>query len=109
MKQFGKLLALVLLLVSSVATAQEERLTSANLSSPYFAVKTHLQLLEEGNYKPEQAAKVFRQKGRSAAETKQLAIRLKQILDGEGIYIDVEELPKKKNYIDSTSGQNKES
>ena len=107
MKLFGKLLMLMLLFFSSAAMAQHELLTSANLSSPYFAVKTHLQLLEEGSYKPEQSAKVFRQQGRSAAETKQLAIRLKQILDGEGIYIDIEALPKKKNYIDSASGQHK--
>lgn len=107
MKQTGKLLMLMLLFFSSAAMAQHERLTSADLSSPYFAVKTHLQLLEEGSYKPEQAAKVFRQQGRSEAEVRQLAIRLKQILDGEGIYIDIEELPKKKNYLDSASGQHK--
>ncbi|WP_224997947.1 mechanosensitive ion channel family protein [Cesiribacter sp. SM1] len=107
MKLFRSPLVLVLLFIASVAGAQDEPLSYANLSSPYFAVKTHLQFLEEDSYKPEQAAKVFRSQGRKESERKQLAIRLQQILNGEGIYIDVEELPRQKNYLDSASGQHK--
>lgn len=107
MKRSGSLLVLVLMFVALVASAQEEPLSAANLSSPYFAIKTHLQFLEEDNFKPNQAAKVFRPQARSQEERKQMAIRLKQILDGEGIYIDLEELPRERNYLDSASGQNK--
>ena len=107
MNRFTSLLALLLLFLASMASAQEEPLTSANLNSPYFTVKTHLHFLQEDRFKPEQAAKVFRSQGRKAAERKQLAIRLKQILDGEGIYIDVEELPRQRNYLDSATGQHK--
>lgn len=107
MKFQGLFLALMFLLIGFVSHAQDEPLTSANLTSPYLAVKSHLHFLEEDTYKPDQAAKVFRTQGRSDKERKQLAIRLKQILDGEGIYIDVEELPKQRNYLDSASGQHK--
>jgi MscS family membrane protein len=107
MKIFRLPLVLVLLLIATVAGAQDEPLSYANLSSPYFAVKTHLHFLEEDTYKPQQAAKVFRSQGRKESERKQLALRLKQILNGEGIYIDVEELPRQKNYLDSASGQHK--
>lgn len=107
MKLSGLLLALGLLLLGFKAQAQEEPLTAANLTTPYLAVKTHLQFLEEDTYKPNQAAKVFRSQGRKESERKQLAIRLKQILDGEGIFIDIEELPRQRNYLDSASGQHK--
>ncbi|AHM60026.1 small-conductance mechanosensitive channel [Flammeovirgaceae bacterium 311] len=107
MKTLRPLLVLLMLFTALLATAQEEPLSQANLSSPHLAVKTHLYFLSEGNYQPAQAANVFRSQGRDKAEQEQLAIRLKQILDGEGIYIDIAELPRQNNYLDSASGQHK--
>ncbi|MDX1627811.1 MAG: mechanosensitive ion channel family protein [Fulvivirga sp.] len=78
-----------------------------NLSSPYHTVLTHLKYLQPENYHPKVAAKVFDPDRFSPSTAKQLAIELKQIYDGRGIYIDLEEIPNVKNYKDSVSNKNR--
>ncbi|MDH5367010.1 MAG: mechanosensitive ion channel family protein [Cyclobacteriaceae bacterium] len=72
------------------------------LSSPYHTVLTHLKFLQDENYKPDISAKVFDEKdiGKNI-NGEQLAIKLKQILDGKGMYIDLDIIPKEMNYKDS--------
>jgi len=57
--------------------------------------------LQEDTYNPEQAAKSFNTDSESGVK---YAIRLKRILDGQGVYLDLDEIPKDKNYLDSTAG-----
>ena len=87
--------------------AQEavEKKAKVDLSSPYHTIYTHLYYLQEDSYEPEIAARTFSLENRSIEEAEDLAIRLKQILDGEGIYIDMDLLPRKNEYFDSTSQQ----
>ena len=89
--------------------AQEavEKKGKVDLSSPYHTIYTHLYYLQEDSYEPEVAARTFSLENRSIEEAEDLAIRLKQILDGEGIYIDMDLLPRKSDYYDSTSQQAK--
>lgn len=86
---------------------QEGKKEEINLSSPYQTVYTHLYYLQEDHYKPEVAARTFSLRDRSLEEAEDLAIKLKQILDGEGIYIDMDLLPRKSDYVDSLSQQYK--
>ncbi len=70
-----------------------------NLSSPYYSLYTFLANLQDDSYHPEISAKVFKAADEKASM--RLAIQLKQILDGEGIYVELEDVPKESNFYDS--------
>ncbi len=78
---------------------------AVNLSTPYHSIYTHLYYLQDDSYAPELSAKTFNQKYRSAGKASELAIELKQVLDGKGIYITMSEIPKDPNYLDSTTNR----
>ncbi len=78
-----------------------------SLESPYNAVFTHLNFLQEENYLPELSSRVFNQSGRTEEEAIELAQKLKQILDGTGSYINMEDVSKNPNYIDSTTNKSR--
>ncbi|WP_421889957.1 mechanosensitive ion channel family protein [Marinoscillum sp.] len=73
-----------------------------DLSSPYAAVRTHLYYLQEDHYNENLAAVPFGLPGIEKEDAMLSAIKLKQIWDGEGTYINMDELPRNPNYRDST-------
>ena len=75
-----------------------------NLSTPYNTVYGHLYYLQPDSYDPGKAAMVFDESLDSLQRVK-LAIRLKQIYDGKGLYVRVNKIPQNNDYIDSTSNQ----
>ena len=76
-----------------------------NLTSPYLAIQTHLNNLEEDNYKPEVAANVFNPKRVAEEDAQELAIQLLQVFKGAGIYISIQAVPKETDYLDSLRGK----
>jgi len=76
-----------------------------NLESPYHSVYTHLKNLQPNSYQPQVAGKVFVQDEITAKQAARLAIKLKQVWDGEGTYIPVDRIPTDTDYIDSVSEQ----
>lgn len=68
--------------------------------SPYSVIYNHLYYLQPDSYQPDRAAMSF---NTSPDKARTLAIQLKQILDGKGLYVDINRLPVKNNYIDSLS------
>lgn len=74
---------------------------TASLSSPYDAVTTHLLYLQEETYDEKLASRPFMHEGISEQEAIESAIMLKQIWDGQGLYIDVELIPREFTYYDS--------
>lgn len=73
-----------------------------DLSSPYGSIRTHLFYLQESHYNEINAAQPFLHPGVSTEEAIKKAIELKQAWDGEGTFINMEELPRDANHIDST-------
>lgn len=73
-----------------------------DLSSPYGAIRTHLFFLSEDQYDAHQAAAPFRRKGITEEAAQEKAIMLKQVLDGEGIFIHMEDVPREADFYDST-------
>ncbi|MBV6644874.1 MAG: mechanosensitive ion channel [Cyclobacteriaceae bacterium] len=71
------------------------------LGSPQQSVRTHLYYLQDETYNDSLAALPFQGGDRTLAEAKELAIQFKQILDGEGLYIDVDDIPASAEYYDS--------
>ena len=69
--------------------------------NPYEVIFNHLKYLGDENYQPEQSAKSLPPGGLTEEERIYLAIELKQILDGTGSYVTLEDLPKSAAYTDS--------
>ncbi len=92
------LLLLCMFLLPLSIFAQEA--DSVSLSSPHDALYTHLKYLQPESYKPEIAARVFPVE--DGEEAQSLAIKLKQIYDGKGLYLRLNSVPRNPNYMDST-------
>ncbi|MFK5891400.1 MAG: mechanosensitive ion channel family protein [Flavobacteriaceae bacterium] len=99
-----KYLLSLFLFIGFFGFAQQSNETQAKLNSPYATVHTHLYFLQQDSYQPELAAKtIFGLKGKKAA---QKAIKLKKILDGRGLFVDMDKLPKNPNFKDTTQVSN---
>lgn len=95
----------VLLLVFAVsvlpAWLRAQDTPPEKFSSPYEVIYNHLKYLQEEEYIPTQAAKSLYHSDLTESELAELAIELKQILDGTGSYVALDDIPKSKNYYDS--------
>ena len=91
---------IIVLIIGGKALSQ-----SYSLISPHQSVLTHIRFLEEDNYRPEIASKVFNPKRVDAEQAEDLAIQLIQIYIGAGILIDFEAIPTSTDYLDSLSGK----
>ena len=103
MKRHFIFLAVVLLFLTGVksnAQSAEQRV-SVTLESPYNTVLVHLQYLQPNQYAPATAARTLAGVTDSARASR-LAIQLKQVYDGEGLYVPVGQIPQNPNYFDST-------
>lgn len=97
------------LLISCFGWGQENKAEPFfNLSSPRSTVTTFVKNMQEASYHPEVAGKTFSPESElNKNERKELAIKLKQIIDGAGIIINMEEVPTSPNYFDTTQNQAK--
>lgn len=77
-----------------------------DLSNPQSTVFTHLYFLQEDSYQPEKSALAIYGEGLSLEKKKEVAIKIKQILDGKGIFVDINLLPDEANYTDSITRKN---
>lgn len=78
------------------------------LSNPYNTVYALLYYLQRDSYQPEQAGRTLN--APEDWDTKQRqkhAVFLKRIIDGRGIYIDLDAIPQDPNYTDSVGGKAK--
>ncbi len=97
-----KLSAVLLLsLFTGFLHAQEP--DTVNLSTPYFTIYTHLHNLQEETYHPEVAAVTLNPE--TNGDRASLAVKLKQVLDGSGIVINMDELPRDPDHYDSATNR----
>ncbi len=101
LSSFIRFKLLLLLLCSTLSLKSQVESLPNTFKSPYEAIYNHLKYLQEDSRNPEQAAKSLFGGQRSEEELARLAIELKQILDGSGNFIIMEDLPRKSDYIDS--------
>lgn len=78
-----------------------------DLTNPQSSIKTFLSNLQDNNYNDSLAALPFNPPERSMQVAKNAATKLKRVLDGKGLFIYMDEIPKAKNYLDSVSNKNK--
>jgi MscS family membrane protein len=93
MKNF---LWLVLLLPMFVVGQDSIRV---DIGNPHATVYTHLYFLQSDSYEPKKAAKTIL--GLSEEKAIEKAIKIKQVLDGKGLYVDVNRIPTNPNYKDT--------
>ncbi|MBR9997715.1 MAG: mechanosensitive ion channel [Cyclobacteriaceae bacterium] len=91
------------------ASGKEELSDTSRLAleNPYQAVYTHLEYLSENNFHPEIASQAFIQEGVTPQKAKSAALKMKQILNGEGIYIEMDLIPRNPDFLDSASNRNR--
>lgn len=78
-----------------------------SLQSPYHTILSHLYFLQEDSYFPDSAAMTLYVKDPLSEGAKDLAIQLKEFMDGAGYYIDLEDIPQNPDYRDTISGKHK--
>ena len=86
-----------LLLMPMFTVAQDS--IPVDISNPHAAVFTHLHFLQTDSYEPKKAAKTIL--GLSEDEAIKKALKIKQVLDGKGLYVDVNKIPTNPNYKDT--------
>ena len=87
----------LLLFISFFANAQDS--IRVDLSNPHAAIYTHLYFLQSDSYEPKKAAKTIF--GLEEKKAIQKAIKIKQVLDGKGLFVDVNKIPTNPNYKDT--------
>lgn len=75
------------------------------LSTPYKTLETHLSNLQKDNYNPKKAAKALRIEERTEKEARDLAIKLKKIMDVRTLYVIMANVPREPDYVDTASGK----
>jgi MscS family membrane protein len=90
----------LIFLVSLLSFGQTKE--TVNLESPYHTVHTHLFFLQEETYHIEKsAASIY---GASDKEAAGIALKIKQVLDGKGLRVNMASLPRNANYLDTING-----
>jgi MscS family membrane protein len=87
-----------LFLVSFIANAQKDSV-SVDLNNPHATLYTHLHFLQSDSYEPKKAAKTIL--GMSEKEAVKKVIKIKKILDGKGLFVNFDIVPKNPNFIDT--------
>ncbi len=73
-----------------------------SLESPYSTIYTHLYFLQGDSYQPAIAASTL-YGFPDSTKAENMAIKIKQIFDGNGLFVVLESLPKNNDFVDSTS------
>lgn len=95
------LIILILFCVGNLSIKGQNLEENFELKSPYSTVYTHLYNLQSDSYNPNLAKTAFGDDG-----TEKMAIQLKQILDGKGLFVDMTSLPIDSNYLDTVKKKN---
>lgn len=105
LKNSLKIVLLLFVFTAKMSFAQTEKIAEVSLKSPYNTIFTHLYFLQDDSYFPAKSAQAI-QGNISLVEKEKIAIKIKKVLDGRGLYIEMGLLPINNNYIDSTLAQN---
>ncbi|CAA0157573.1 mechanosensitive ion channel family protein [Tenacibaculum maritimum] len=89
---------LAILLLISINTFGQKEIT-VNLSNPNATIYTHLYFLQSDSYQPEKAAKTILDLPTKEAVRK--VKKIKQVLDGKGLFVDFSKVPTNPNYNDT--------
>ena len=95
-----KKLFLLFIFISGFGFSQET--VKVDLTNPNATIYTHLYFLQDSNYDASKAARTVRGKDRNDAI--EIAIKIKEVIDGKGLKVDFKKIPKDRDFIDTISG-----
>jgi len=98
------LLLLIFGLTGQMLLAQTKNAPAPTLESPFNTMWVHLYYLQKDTYVPELSAMTIPVLPDTATAIRR-AIQLKQILDGMGLYVHLEKVPKNPDFIDTTTNK----
>jgi MscS family membrane protein len=102
---FRNLLAALLLIIPVLLSAQSPREeVPVTLETPYNTIMVHLHYLQPATYQPEVAARTLYGVA-DTAQAARLAIQLKQVLDGKGLMVQINKLPRDSDYVEDTTAE----
>jgi MscS family membrane protein len=87
----------ILILIPFLVNAQDS--IRVDLSNPHATLYTHLYFLQPDSYQPKEAAKAILGLEEEIAIKK--VIKIKQVLDGKGLFVVFSKVPKSANYKDT--------
>ena len=94
-------LLLFFILLTGALFAQRNLAPPVTLESPKNTIWVHLYYLQADSYEPEKSARTM-PVALDSVERIGRALELKQILDGKGLYVRLNEIPAIANYVDSS-------
>ena len=97
----GILFFLGICALTSVSAQKQVQKEPVTLSSPYETMYNFLYYLDPENYDAQKSSLSFYSHNGERKKSVVAAKKLKYILDGKGLFIDLEMLPKNNNYYDS--------
>lgn len=109
MRPFFFIFLLPLFLVLSLThlkaqeTTNEDEVITYSLQSPKATLTTFLTYLQEENFRPSIAAKTLHPLYIQGKDEEELAVQLKQIIDGKGVLVELDEAPERNNFEDTLS------
>ena len=95
---------LILLFVFIFQTAYSQTNSNVSLKSPHETVKTFLHYTDEATFNSKNAGKTLFPSNTEIPKD-ELAIYLKKILDGRGLYIELSEVSSDPNFVDSSTNE----
>jgi MscS family membrane protein len=95
---------IILFIISFGGNSYSQESLESALNSPYNTVYTHLFYLQDDSYRPEVSAQCM-PVGLDSLEAIDLSIKLKQILDGKGLYVHMNRIPANSDYLDTLTNR----
>lgn len=102
-----KFAALILTVLLSIDLNAQDDLPKVTLETPRNAVNVHLSYLQKESYDPEKSSQALDVENPGSQRAKELATKLKEIMDARGLWVTVANVPDDPDYTDSVSGDNK--
>lgn len=99
-----KRIRILFILLALGQTVAASEIPTGRLDNPYQVVLQHLYWLQKDTYRPPMSALVMPE-GVDSTEAVKRSIQLKQILDGKGLYVHLDNIPRDTDYRDSVTGQ----
>ncbi len=98
-----KIVLFIVLFTAGVVFGQENDSIKVDLSTPQSTIRTHLYFLDSETYHPEKAAKAIQ--GYQGERAEELAIKIRKILKGRGLFIILQKIPNDPDFADTVHNQ----
>ncbi len=98
-----KIVFFIVLFAVGTVFGQVKDNIKVDLSTPQATIRTHLHFLDSETYYPAKAAKTIQ--GYEGERAEELAIKIRKILKGRGLFIVLRKVPNSPNFVDSVQNE----